>query len=539
VFLEVLVVARWLSALVVVAMLAVGGFAAAPWAQTAPAATSPGTAPAATERVDLDAIYRIKEEGLQRSQVMDTLWYLTDVSGSRLTNSPGMRAAAAWAVDRLKSWGLSNVRTETWGEFGRGWVNEKIAVTALTPQPFPVSAVPRAWTPGTDGLVTGDAVLAVIDREEDLAKWAGKLRGKVVLDVRTPAVNMLTNPPGRRYTGQELDDLQAQPIPTGRGRGGPGTPAPNPNFGQQKMVFFGKEGALAVLEPGSGRSDHGAILVQGPNRNRDPKEPLTAPQIAVATEQYNRIARLLARDMPVRIELNVQNRFFDDTLTAFNIIAELPGTNRADEIVMLGAHFDSWHGGTGATDNAVGVSAMMEAMRILKVSGLPMRRTVRLALWTGEEQGLLGSRAYVKQQFADVATMRLLPGHAKISAYFNMDNGSGAIRGIYLQGNEAVRPVFAAWLEPFRNIGMTTLSIRGTGATDHVPFDQVGIPGFQFIQDPLEYGTISHHSNMDLYDRAQAEDMMKNAVIIASFVYHAANRDALLPRKTLPRPRPQ
>jgi Zn-dependent M28 family amino/carboxypeptidase len=241
--------------------------------------------------------------------------------------------------------------------------------------------------------------------------------------------------------------------------------------------------------------------------------------------------------MPVRIELNAQNRFVDDRLDAINILAEIPGTDKAGEVVMLGAHFDSWHAGTGATDNAAGVSAMMEAMRILKTTGVRLRRTVRLALWTGEEQGLLGSRAYVREQFGDRDTMALKPGHATLSAYFNMDNGTGAIRGVYLQGNEAVRPIFSAWMAPFRDLGVTTLTIRNTGATDHVPFDEVGLPGFQFVQDPIEYGTHSHHSNMDVYDRIQPEDLMKNAVIIASFVYHAANRDELLPRKQLPRPR--
>ena len=304
------------------------------------------------------------------------------------------------------------------------------------------------------------------------------------------------------------------------------------------MQFYAREGVVAVLEPGNGRNDHGAIIVQGPSQNRDPKEPPTAAQIVVASEHYNRIARLLEHNMPVTIELNVQNRFVDDTLDAFNVIAEIPGTDRADEVVMLGAHFDSWHAGTGATDNAAGSAAMMEAMRILKTTGVRMRRTVRLALWTGEEQGLLGSRAYVRQQFGDRDTMQLKPAHATLSGYFNMDNGTGAIRGVYLQGNEAIRPTFAAWMEPFRNLGMTTLTIRNTGSTDHVPFDEVGLPGFQFIQDPVEYRTHSHHTNMDLYDRIQAQDMMKNAVIIASFVYHAANRDTLLPRKALPRPRP-
>jgi Zn-dependent M28 family amino/carboxypeptidase len=303
------------------------------------------------------------------------------------------------------------------------------------------------------------------------------------------------------------------------------------------MQFFVREGVVALLEPGAGRNDHGALVVQGSNANRDAKAAAVAPQVVVATEQYNRLARLLARNQPVKLELTIQNRFIDDTLDAYNILADIPGTDRAGEVVMLGAHFDSWHSGTGATDNAAGSAVMMEVMRILKTSGLPMRRSVRLALWTGEEQGLLGSTAYVKTHFADRDTMQLQPAHATLSAYFNMDNGTGAIRGVYLQGNEAIRPVFQAWMEPFRNLGMTTLAIRDTRSTDHMPFDDVGLPGFQFVQDPVEYGTHSHHTNMDVFDRLQSEDLMKNAVIIASFVYHAATRDELVPRKPLPAPR--
>jgi carboxypeptidase Q len=258
------------------------------------------------------------------------------------------------------------------------------------------------------------------------------------------------------------------------------------------------------------------------------------PQVVVAIEHYGRIVRTLERKMPVTIEANIVNTFHADT-SSFNVVAEIPGTDKADEVVMLGAHFDSWHGGTGATDNASGSAVMMEAMRILKQSGVKLRRTVRIGLWGGEEQGLLGSRAYVTQHFADRATMDLKPAHAKFSAYFNMDNGTGAFRGIYLQGNEAVGPVFEAWMKPFENLGMKTATIRDTGSTDHVAFDAVGLPGFQFIQDPVEYSTRSHHTTMDTYERIQEEDLRKNAVIVATFVYHAANRDALLPRKPLPR----
>jgi carboxypeptidase Q len=493
------------------------------------------------DAADLDAISKIKEEGLERSQAMDTLWYLTDVYGPRLTNSPNIRAAASWAVKRLGDWGIPGAKQDTWGPFGRGWANERFTANVIAPQPFPLIAFPRAWTPGTAGTVTAEAVTVLAARDEDLKKWEGKLSGKIVLTVAPPEVRPLLTPLGRRLTDQELLDLQSQPVNAGRGRGGRGGRGggPNdPNFGQRMIQFFVREGVVATLEPGAGRNDHGTILVSNaPRQYRDPKEPPTVPQIIVASEHYNRIARLLDANIPVQLELNVQNRFVDDTLDSFNIVAEIAGTDRADEVVMLGAHFDSWHAGTGATDNAAGSAAMMEAMRILKASGLRLRRTVRLALWTGEEEGLLGSRDYVKRQFADPETMTLKPAHAKLSGYFNMDNGTGAIRGVYLQGNEAVRPTFGVWMEPFHSLGMTTLSIRSTGSTDHVAFDEIGLPGFQFIQDPLEYGTHSHHTNMDLYDRIQAEDLMKNSVIIASFVYLAANRDSLLPRKPLPKPR--
>jgi carboxypeptidase Q len=290
------------------------------------------------------------------------------------------------------------------------------------------------------------------------------------------------------------------------------------------------------LAPGAGVSDHGSLLVTGNADNRRPDAMPTVPQVVVATEHYGRIVRTLERGVPVRVELDVQNRFHDESLDSFNILAEIPGTDRADEVVMLGAHFDSWHAGTGATDNAAGVAATMEAMRILKATGLTMRRTVRLALWTGEEQGLLGSQAYVAEHFATPTTMDVKLAHARLSAYFNLDHGTGAIRGLYLEQNEKVRSIFSAWMEPFAEMGMRTLTIRGTGSTDHVPFDRVGLPGFQFIQDPIEYFTHSHHSSMDLYERAQAEDLMKNAVIVAAFVYQAATRDALLPRKALPAP---
>jgi hypothetical protein len=519
---------------------------AAPWAQApssraAASAASFGSSPApsvgmAGERLDLDAIYKIKQEGFERSQVMETLGYLTDVHGPRLTNSPNIRKAAEWAMKRLTVWGITSVRQETWGPFGRGWSNEKFTANVLTPQPFPLIAFSKAWAPGTNGAITADAIMAVIETEADFTHWTGKLKGRIVLASRPPDVKALLSPLGRRFTPDDLKDLEKQPEPRPL-QERPTLHSPQGPSTRSRMEFYAREGVVAVLEPGNGRSDHGALLVSGPRELRDANPKPQPPQIVVVSEHYGRIARTLAKDIPVTIELNVQNRYHDETLDSFNVIAEIPGSDRADEVVMLGAHFDSWHAGTGATDNAAGSAAMLEAMRILKFTGLTTRRTVRLALWTGEEQGLLGSRAYVKQQFADPETMQLKPAHAKLSGYFNMDNGTGAIRGVYLQSNEAVRPVFAAFMSPFENAGMTTLAIRNTGSTDHVAFDEVGLPGFQFIQDPLEYSGYSHHTNMDLYERVQPEDMMKNAVIIASFVYHTANRDDRLPRKPLPPPR--
>ncbi|HJR61392.1 MAG TPA: M20/M25/M40 family metallo-hydrolase, partial [Vicinamibacterales bacterium] len=315
----------------------------------------------------------------------------------------------------------------------------------------------------------------------------------------------------------------------GGGRGGA------QSFAAQRTQFFKDEGVVGLIT--AGRGDGGTIYLGGATANRQPTvTDLGLPQIVIAIEHYGRIARTLEKNMPVRIEADIKNTFHDDT-SSFNVVADLPGTDKADEIVMLGAHFDSWHGATGATDNAAGSAVMMEAMRILKQSGVKLRRTVRIGLWGGEEQGLLGSRAYVLQHFGDPVTMALKPAHAKFAGYFNVDNGTGAIRGVYLQGNEAVAPVFDAWMKPFHNIGMNTLTIRDTGGTDHQAFDAVGLPGFQFIQDSVEYDTRTHHSNMDAYERIQEEDMRKNAVIVAAFVYHAANRDQVLPRKPLPRPR--
>jgi hypothetical protein len=483
------------------------------------------------EKADLDAIYKIKEEGFERSQVMEVASYITDVYGARLTNSPSIKAAGEWARQKLTEWELVNVKLEPWGPFGRGWSNERFTAHVVSDAPFPVIAYPKAWTPGTKGPMTAEVVAAVIQNEGDFAKYRGQLSDKWVLTTALREVPAQFQAPGRRLTAEQLDNLAAQSprLPGNRGGGG----ANNQNFQRRRLQFYLEEDVAGLIDPAQG--DGGTVFLAGGGVSRNPNDP-SLPQVVMAVEHYGRIMRMIEKKVPVRLELNIQNKFHEEELNAFNIVAEIPGADRADEVVMLGAHFDSWHTGTGATDNAAGSAVMMEAIRILKVTGLRMRRTVRLALWTGEEQGLLGSRAYVTQHFANRETMQLKPEHSKLSAYFNVDNGTGAIRGVYLQGNEAVTPVFAAWMQPFKNLGMTTLAIRNTGGTDHTNFDAVGLPGFQFIQDPVEYDSRTHHSNMDVYERIQAADMMKNAVIVASFVYHAANREEKLPRKPLPRP---
>jgi len=485
----------------------------------------------ATEKLDLDALYRLKDEGLQRSKVMEIESYLTDVYGPRLTGSPNIKEAADWAQQTMKEWGLANVHTETW-PFGRGWQNRRFAAGAVTPRAYPLIAYPKAWTPGTNGPVTAEAVIAVIASDKDFDTFRGKLRGKFVLGTAMRDVPAHFEAPGHRYTDAELVELSKQPESGGRGRGNFQV---DQAFNRKRTQFWIDEGVAAVLDVS--RGDGVTLFVQS-GGSRDPKDPPAPPQVVVAVEHYGRIWRTLQKKIAVTLTMDVDNQFFDADLNAFNVVGEIPGSDKADELVMIGAHFDSWHTGTGATDNAAGSAVMLEAMRLLKTTSVRLRRTVRIGLWGGEEEGLLGSKEYVKAHFADPATMQLKPEHAKLAGYFNVDNGTGLIRGVYLQGNEAVAPIFQQWMEPFRNLGMTTLTIRNTGGTDHLSYDAVGLPGFQFIQDEVEYNARTHHSNMDVYERIQPNDMMRNAVIVATFVYDAANRDEKLPRKPLPKPQP-
>jgi len=502
----------------------------------------------AEEQVDLGVVHKIRDEALQNSQVMEHLFYLTDVSGSRLTNSPGFFSAADWIVKRLGEWGIS-AHQEKWGPFGRGWTSTRFSAQMLEPQSVPLIGAPLAYTPGTNGPVTGEPLIVAINTESDFDKYKGTLKGKIVLLGPGRDLQMSLQPLASRRTDADLATLAQAPEAGqgGRGQAPPGAAAiggrqggpggGNNQFQRALNKFLADEGAAVVVRAAAGRSEGGTVFAQG-GGTRDPKDPVPPPMVVLTPEHYNRIARLLDHKIPVKLEFNIEARFIDDRMDSVNVIGEIPGGRKRDEVVMIGAHLDSWHSGTGATDNAAGSAVMMEVMRILKTLNLRLDRTVRLALWSGEEQGLLGSRAYVTEHFAAREDMKLKPEHARLSGYFNVDNGSGKIRGVYLQGNDAMRPVFEAWLKPFEDVGATTISIRNTGGTDHLSFDAVGLPGFQFIQDPLDYDSRTHHSNMDVYDRLQRADLMQMAAVVASFVYNAANRDEMLPRKPAPKPQP-
>jgi carboxypeptidase Q len=495
-----------------------------------------------TEPVDWTAVQRLKDEGLNRSRVMDTISHLTDLHGPRLTNSPNMHRAAEFVRARMNEFGIESVQFEAWGHFGRGWENERTSIHVTAPNRWPVVGFSKAWAPGTDGPRSGPVIYAPITTREQLEGYRGSLKGKWVLLSPARQVASLFSAPARRYTDEELRGLttyppSAVPPPTPEVPQPAQAPQPAEAFRRERMAFLVAEGVAGIVEVSSaGRGDNLTVLIGGPlagEGTREPKEPPPLPHLVFAAEHYHRIVRLLALKQNVTLEADIRNRVYDDNLGAYNIVAELAGSDLSDEVVLLGAHFDSWHIGTGATDNGASSAVVMEAMRLIKTTGLPLRRTVRMVLWTGEEQGLLGSRAYVSRHFGGRGNTPATPAHAKVSAYFNQDNGAGSYRGIYLQRNDAVRPIFEAWMTPFADFGITTASIRPTAGTDHVAFDEAGLPGFQFIQDPMDYSTWTHHTQQDLYERINPHDVMKNAVIMAAFVYHAANRDAPLPRRTM------
>jgi hypothetical protein len=464
-----------------------------------------------------------------------------------------MKQANDWTRDQLEKWGLVDAHLESYGPFGRGWSVESVFVRMVSPDTAMLMAQPEAWTPSTPGMIRGKMVRAKIERKEDLDKYRGKLAGQIVLLGDMREVKPHAEAEMERYDDKRLEQVY---LYQGIIRHGYERPSREEmirrfRFRKELAQFLTDEKVAAVIKPSSG--DGGTIFVQGTQAYKK-DEPAGVPSLVMSIEHFGRISRLMERDVPVEVELDVKTRFHDDDPMAYNTVAEIPGTDKKDEIVMLGAHLDSWHSGTGATDNGAGVAVAMEAVRILRSLGVKPRRTIRIALWSGEEQGLLGSKAYVAQhigerqrlqsasaQDADLPSyMRRETGPVlakadwkKVSAYFNLDNGSGKIRGIYSQENASVRPIFESWLEPFKDLGASTVTMRSTGGTDHLPFDAVGVPGFQFIQDPLEYSSRTHHSNMDVYERAQKDDLMAASVIMASFVYNAAMRDQMMPRKPL------
>ncbi len=522
-----------------------------------------------------DPVERIKDEGMNHSQVMETLSYLSDVIGPRLTASPNMKRSNEWTRDKLSSWGLQNAHLEPWGPFGRGWTLQRFSAQVVEPQDIPLIAYPKAWSPATNGAVTGEVVFLDAKTEADLEKYKGKLKGAIVMTAPMRELKARFEPLGTRRDEKNLLALADAPAPGGgQGRGGfRMTPEQRAalQFNMRKLMFAQDEGAAVLVDP-SRAGDGGTIFVQqatvpqpvpdvpfglGAPRQKtayDKDAPKYLPQIVLANEHYNRIIRMLQAGEKVKMEVNIAVQWQDVDPMGYNTVAEIPGTDLKDEVVMLGGHMDSWHSGTGATDNGAGVAVAMEAVRILQILKLQPRRTIRVALWTGEEQGLLGSAAYVAQHFgkmepgnpgvvppgtpnsqpAAAPKLVTMPDYEKFDAYFNLDNGTGKIRGVYLQGNEAVRPLFRQWLTPFRDAGAQTLSISNTNGTDHLSFDRIGLPGFQFIQDEIEYDTRTHHSNQDVFDRVQGDDMKQAATIIAWFVYNTAMRDEKLPRKPAP-----
>ena len=496
------------------------------------------------EKVDLPTIQKIQQEEMERSKVMDIAFHLTDVSGPRLTVSPGFTRAANYAIEQLKSWGATNAALDPWGDFGKGWELQRSYVAMSAPYYRSIIALPKAWCSGTNGLQNAEVIVIAAKDSVGLDAYKGKLAGKIIIMDMPESYKQSFAPDASRYTDEALQKMsdikpvQAGPPDTAALRarraqfaGGRGA------FQLPNMIkaMAKSEGAVAILTT-SNRNHDGTIFVQGGGgfKATDPENFL---DLAVSYDDYMTMLRLAKSAIPVKMELDVKVKFTTTDTKGYNVIAEIKGTDKKlkDEVVMLGGHLDSWHSGTGATDNAAGCAIMLEAIRLFHTLGIKPKRTIRIALWSGEEEGLYGSRGYVKKTFGDPATMQLLPAHANFSGYFNLDNGTGKVRGVYLQGNESVRNIFASWLTPFKDSGAATLTISNTGGTDHLSFDAVGLPGFQFIQEPIEYGTRTHHSNMDTYDHLIEDDLKSSAAIVAAFVYNAAMRDEKLPRKELPK----
>lgn len=482
----------------------------------------------------------IKKHGLENSKAMDIASWITDIYGPRLTGSTMLDKATEWATVELNRWGMSNVHLEEWGPFGRGWDLEHFEMHAASPNYFPVLAYPKAWSPSASG--TGEVVYLNAKTQEDLDEYVGKLAGKIVMVDTIRDVSEWFDAPAARYDSEQLLDKANAGIPTPRPRRGRN--AGGFNFNTAMWSMLEAEKPLAVIDR-SYKGDLGTVFVSGARTAQGRRQDVgqsVIPQVTLSVEHYNRIFRMMNKGMSVSLSLDLKAKYTNPDGMEHNIIAEIPGTDLKDEVVIFGAHFDSWHTGTGATDNGAGSTVMMEAARILlesiKESGIQPRRTLRLALWTGEEQGLFGSRGYVGNHYAEFpdrgwTPQSLKPDQKKVSAYYNLDNGTGKIRGIYLQGNEKAGPIFRDWFADFKEMGAGTVTLQNTGGTDHLPFDGVGIPGFQFIQDPVAYFNRTHHSNMDNYDHLIGDDLMQAATVIATFVWNTSQRDEMIPRKEL------
>jgi hypothetical protein len=486
------------------------------------------TSPA--EVTDPQTIARIKMEGFQRSQVMELVFQLTDVHGPRLHGSEDYDRAAAWARDLLLSWGLDSAQIETWPSPVPGWTLSSFSLELAAPSYERLQGYPMAWSPGTEGVVEGTPVLVSIDQDDSasLETYRGKLRGKIVLHGRAERARAVTE--AERIPPEEIERLRSATDP-GKPRDYFEEDAEwRKDLGDDLTIvrFFRDQGAAAVLEPSSREDTVLRVTYPGTFGLTE-----SAPTFVLAREHFNRIARLVSRRLEPRVRVSSSVLFRDGVLGG-NVIGEIAGSDPKlkNEVVLLGAHLDSWHTATGATDNAAGCAVMMEAMRILKVIGARPRRTIRIGLWGGEEQGYWGSKYHVESRYGSLTTGERKPAHGELSAYFNLDNGSGKIRGLYLQGNEAARPIFQELFEPLAYLGASTITTENTSGTDHLLFDAVGLPGFQFIQDPLEYETLTHHTNLDLYDKVSEEDLKQAAVVVASIAYLTAMRDEKLPRKS-------
>jgi len=502
---------------------------------------------AQTEIPDTTTIEKIKKEGLENSKVMDFAFHLTDVSGPRLTASPGFMRAANWAKNELTKIGLKNATLEPWGDFGKGWEQEKCYVAMRLPYYTPLIAQPLAWTGSTPGSneISSEVVLLKIKDTLELEQYKGKLKGKIIMMWSDDHLEPSFEADGNRFSDNELFE-KATAFADGSQSGFRSNMTPEREKRIQEFrarrnlqIKIQNEQPALILQMNSRGNDGTIFASSGSSYSIDAK--IAPATVMLSSDDFLRIQRLVNAGEKVTIEANVKTHFYNSDSKGYNVIAEIPGSDPIlkDEIVMLGGHLDSWHAATGATDNAAGCAVMMEAVRILQSTGLQPKRTIRIALWGGEEQGLHGSRNYAKTHFAEVENGNWLikPEQSKVSAYYNLDNGTGRIRGIYLQGNETVRPIFSKWLEPFADMGAKTLTISDTGGTDHLSFDGVGIPGFQFIQDEIEYNTRTHHTNMDTFDHLVPEDLKQASVIVATFVYNTAQREEKIPRKEMPKPR--